>query len=84
MLRVVTSVAAGAPLGALALAVAPIAAAPLTPVVSVPVNDITVTDDTTGCDSVAVTATFESVAGANARQISAVPSGRAADLRLQG
>jgi hypothetical protein len=72
--RVVVSVAEGAPVVAFAVAVAPIAPDPLVPVVSTPVKLTTVMDDCTDCEKVAVTVTLLSVVGANARQISAVPS----------
>jgi hypothetical protein len=74
LFRVVTSVALGAPGFALADAVAPTAPDPLAPDVSTPLKLTTVMDESTGADSVAVTVTFVSGAGANARQISAVPS----------
>jgi hypothetical protein len=72
-LRVVTTLALGAPEEALLLAVAPIAPDPLVPDISTPVKLTTVIDERTDRDSVAVTETFDNGAGANARQISDVP-----------
>src|ERR1700704_2819031 len=72
--RVVVSVAVGAPVAPLAVAVAPIAPDPLVPVVSTPVKLTTVMEDKTDCENVAVTVVFVSTAGAKARQISEVPS----------
>src|SRR5262249_13625757 len=72
LLRVVTSVADGAPPGELVPAVAPIAPDPL-PVVSTFEKVTTLIDAAVDCDSVAVTVTLVRVAGANARQISVVP-----------
>jgi hypothetical protein len=74
LLRVVTSVAAGAPGLAFPLAVAPIAPEPLVPEVSIPVKLTTVMEAAALCDKFAVTLTLERVPGAKARQISAVPS----------
>ena len=71
--RVVTRLAAGPPLAALALPVAPIAPEPFTPDVSTPVNVTTVIEDITLLDRVALTDTFVSGVDANARQISEVP-----------
>jgi hypothetical protein len=72
-LRVVTTLALGAPDDALLLAVAPIAPDPLIPDVSTPVKLTTVMEDRTALDSVAVTEMFDNGDGANARQISDVP-----------
>ena len=72
-LRVVTSVAVGAPDAAFALATAPIAPEPLVPLGSTPVKLMTVIDETTLWEVVAVTVTLASAAGANARQISDAP-----------
>src|SRR5262249_15823989 len=69
--RVVTRDADGAPEAPLLFAVAPI---PPAPEPSTPVNDITVIDETVDCDTVAVTETLARIAGANARQISELPS----------
>src|SRR5882762_7475819 len=74
LLRVVVSEAAGAPEAPLALAVAPIAPDPLVPDVSTPAKLMTSIDEGTFCERVAVTETLLSRFGANARQISAVPS----------
>ena len=74
LLRVVVSEAVGAPEAALALAVAPIAPDPFVPEVSTPAKLMTSIDETTFCERVAVTKTLLSGFGANARQISAVPS----------
>src|SRR6267154_1350866 len=73
LLRVVTSVAVGAPGRALPDAIAPIAPDPLVPDVSTFEKLATVIDDTVGCESVAVTVTLLSAAGARVRQISLVP-----------
>lgn len=73
LLRVVTSVAVGAPEEALVLFVAPMAPEPPVPVVSAPVKVTTVSDETTLCESAAVTVMLLSVDGAKARQISDVP-----------
>src|SRR6185295_17772078 len=74
LLRVVTSVAVGAPAAALPDAIAPIAPDPLAPDRSTFEKLAIVIDDTVGCDSVAVTATPVSAVGAKARQISLVPA----------
>src|SRR3982751_6203706 len=74
LLRVVTSVAVGGPPAEFADAVAPIAPDPFVPVVSTFLKLTTVIDPAVDCDIVAVTVTPVSVAGANARQISAPPS----------
>ena len=73
LFRVVTSVAVGAPLAALALLVAPIAPDPFVPEVDTPVKLITVIEEITLWDSVAVTVTPLKGAVANALQISDVP-----------
>lgn len=70
---VVVSVTVGAPLLALAIAVAPMAPDPFVPEVSTPVMLTTVSEDAADSDNVAVTDTLLSTVGANARQISAVP-----------
>ena len=72
-LRVVTSVAVGAPDAAFALATAPIAPDPFVPLGSTPVKLMTVSDETTLWEVMAVTDTLASAAGANARQISDAP-----------
>src|ERR1035437_9377945 len=72
--RVVTREADGAPEAALAPAVFPIAPEPLVPDGSAPVNVTTVMDAATLWDKLAVTVALERTDGANARQISAVPS----------
>ena len=69
----VVSVAVGAPLFALADAIAPTAPDPLVPEVSAPVKVTTVSADTAACESVAVTDTLVNREGANARQISLLP-----------
>src|ERR1700693_4865368 len=71
--RVVTSVAVGAALAALALLVAPMAPAPLVPEESAPIKLMMVIEEATFCDRVAVMVTLLSFAVAKARQISAVP-----------
>jgi len=73
LLPVVTSEAVGAPAAELPPAVAPIAPEPFVPVVSTFEKVATVIDAAVDCESVAVTVTFVSVAGAKALQISAVP-----------
>src|SRR5208337_1936905 len=70
---VVARLPVGAPEAALALALAPMAPAPLAPVASAPIKLTTVIEATTLWEKVAVTATLESWAGANARHTSAVP-----------
>ena len=70
---VVTKEAEGAPEAALAVAIAPMAPDPLTPEVSTPAKLMTVSDEVLLLFRVAVTVTPLSVAGAKARQISAVP-----------
>jgi hypothetical protein len=70
---VVVSEPLGAPEGALAETFAPIAPAPLE-VVSTPAKLMMVIDESTVCESVAVTVTLDSTAGAKALQISAVPN----------
>src|SRR4051794_7959649 len=72
----------GAPDAALFAALDPIAPDPLVPVVSAPLKATTVIDAATLWDNVAVTVTPESIEGANARQISAVPSCRFARCTL--
>jgi hypothetical protein len=74
LFRVVTSDAVGAPGFEFPLPVAPIAPEPFVPDVSTPVKLTTVMEAATLCDRFATTVTFESLAGASARQISAVPS----------
>ena len=71
--RVVVTEAVGAPLAAFVDAIAPMAPDPFVPDVSAPVNDTMVIADTACCESVAVTETFVSGDGANARQISLLP-----------
>src|SRR5947209_19364262 len=73
LLRVVTSVADGAPLDLLAAAVAPIAFAPLTPDASTLAMAMTVSIATAGWESDAVTMIPLVGVAANARQISLVP-----------
>src|SRR5436853_5248597 len=73
LFRVVTSDDDGAPPAELAVAVAPIAPDPLVPVASTFLKLTTVIEPAVDCDSVAVTVTLASVAGANARQISDEP-----------
>jgi len=73
LFRVVRSVAAGAPVEALALAIAPIAPDPFAPDGSVPVKVTTVMEETIFWDRVAVTETPLRIAGANARHISEEP-----------
>src|SRR5271156_6089349 len=73
LLRVVVSVAVGAPVFALAPFVAPIAPEPFVPVISTPVKLNTVIADTTLCERVAVTLAFVNEDGATARHTSAVP-----------
>jgi hypothetical protein len=70
---VVTRLAVGAPVAALALAVAPIAPEPLVPVVSTPLKLRTEIEETMLFDRVAVTVTLLNFEGAKARQISEVP-----------
>jgi hypothetical protein len=65
--------AAGAPVEALALAIAPIAPDPLVPDGSAPVKLTTVKEETTFWDRVAVTETPLRIEGANARHISEEP-----------
>jgi hypothetical protein len=72
--RVVVSVAVGPPEVEFADRVAPIAPDPFVPLASAPVKLTTVIDADTDCDSDAVTVTLLSADGANARQISDVPS----------
>jgi hypothetical protein len=64
----------GAPEDALFPFVLPIAPEPLVPVVSTPLKLTIVIDAATLCDRVAVTVAEEITPGANARQISVVPS----------
>ena len=73
LFRVVVREALGAPGFAFPVPVAPIAPEPPVPDVSTPVKVMTVMEAETLCDNVAVTATLVRVAGAKARQISAVP-----------
>src|SRR6266849_2318398 len=73
LLRVVTSVAVGAPDPAFPLPIAPMAPEPLVPDVSTPVKLITVMEEAVTCDRVAVTETLLTGAGAKARQTSASP-----------
>lgn len=70
----VTREAAGAPPSPDPMADAPIAPDPLVPEVLTPVNVITAIDESTLCDNVAVTDAEGNTLGANARQISDVPS----------
>ena len=71
---VVTREAVGASLLELAVPFAPMAPDPNVPVVSTPVKLITVIEEAVLRDKVAVTVTLVRRDGANARQISAVPS----------
>src|SRR5713226_728999 len=73
LLRVVTSVAVGAPGRALALLVAPMAPDPFVPELSAPVKLTTVSEEATLCERVAVTAAPERGDVAKARHTSDVP-----------
>src|SRR5260370_23191726 len=76
LFRVVVRGGGGGAEVALAPAVAPIAPDPFVPEVSTPAKLMTSIDEATFCERVAVTETLLSGLGANARQISAVPSCR--------
>jgi hypothetical protein len=71
---VVTSEAVGGPGFAFPVPVWPMAPDPLVPEVSTPVKLMTVNKEETLCESVALTVTLINGEGANARQISDVPS----------
>ena len=72
-LRVVTSVAEGAPAVAFPVPVAPMAPEPPVPDVSTPVKLITVIDEATLWESVAVAVALFNTDGARVRQTSDVP-----------
>lgn len=73
LFRVVVSDPVGAPETALNAAVAPTAPEPLLPLGSAPLNATTVMEAAALCPKLAVTVTLLKIAGANARQISALP-----------